>query len=100
MTPYRAGSRVSQRTGETIFVFEFKRAPSPQPEPTLPENPLMDTIESFIADLILKAIHKAVPNLQPADDAKVTKVVADFVTTGMDLASVYFALRAAKAVSK
>jgi hypothetical protein len=90
MTPYRAGSRVSQRTGETIFVFEFKRTP------IQPENPLMDTIESFISDLILKAIHKAVPNLQPADDEKVKKVVADFVTTGMDLAAVYFALRAAK----
>ena len=95
MTPYRAGSRVSRRTGETIFVFEFKRTPATQPE-----NPLMDTIESFISDLILKAIHKAVPNLQHADDEKVKKVVADFVTTGMDLAAVYFALRAAKATSK
>ena len=96
MTPYRAGARLSRATGETIFVFEFKRVPSSP----LQESTLMDTIESFIADLILKAIHKAVPNLQPADDEKVKKVVADFVTTGMDVAAVYFALRAARATTK
>ncbi len=31
-----------------------------------------------------------------ADDAAVTQTVQDFVTTGMDLASVYFVLRNAK----
>lgn len=94
MIPHRAGSRISRSTGETIFVFEFKRQPFFVPP--FSENPLMDTIENFIADLVLKAVHKSVPNLQPADDAKVKKVVADFVTTGMDLAAVFFALRAAK----
>ena len=56
----------------------------------------MDSIESFVAELILKAVHKSAPTLTPADDAKVTKTVADFVTTGMDLVAVYFAIRNAK----
>ncbi len=57
----------------------------------------MDAIESFFADLIIKALHKSAPALTAADDAKITKAVNDFVTTGMDLTAVYFALRNAKA---
>jgi hypothetical protein len=60
------------------------------------KGPTMDSLESFVADLILKAVHKSAPTLTPADDAKVTKTVADFVTTGMDLIAVYFAIRNAK----
>ena len=56
----------------------------------------MDNIETFLADLILKALHKSAPALTPADDAKVTKTVADFVTAATDLLAVYFALRNAK----
>ena len=57
----------------------------------------MDAIELYVADLITKALHKQAPALSADDDAKVNKAVSDFVTTGMDLAAVYFALRAAKA---
>lgn len=57
----------------------------------------MDSIEQFLSDLVLKAVHKAAPTLATDDDAKVTKAVADFVATTMDLAAVYFAIRAAKA---
>ncbi len=56
----------------------------------------MDVIEQYVTDLITKALHKQAPGLSAADDAKVNKAVTDFVTTGMDLAAVYFALRAAK----
>ncbi len=56
----------------------------------------MDTVETYIANLILKALHKSAPALTPADDAKVNKTVADFVTAGMDLVAVYFAIRNAK----
>jgi len=56
----------------------------------------MDQFESFLADFILKTLHKSAPALTPADDAKVTKTVADFVTAGMDLVAVYFAIRNAK----
>jgi hypothetical protein len=97
MTPHRAGTRISRTSGETIFVFEFKRRAS---QSTSSQETFMDTIENFISDLILKAVHKAVPNLAPADDEKVKKVVQDFVVTGMDLAAVFFALRTAKAATK
>jgi hypothetical protein len=56
----------------------------------------MDSIESFVAELIIKALHKSAPTLTPEDDAKVTKTVADFVTAGMDLVAIYFAVRNAK----
>jgi hypothetical protein len=56
----------------------------------------MDTVETYVANLILKALHKSAPALTPADDAKVTRTVADFVTAGMDLVAVYFAIRNAK----
>ena len=56
----------------------------------------MDQIESFIAALIIKALHKSSPLMTSEDDAKVTKTVTDFVTTGMDLVAVYFAARNAK----
>ena len=56
----------------------------------------MDNVESFITGLILKSLHKSAPALTPADDAKVTKTVADFVTAGMDLVAVYFAIRNAR----
>jgi hypothetical protein len=56
----------------------------------------MDTVETYIANLLIKALHKSAPALTPADDAKVTKIVSDFVTTGMDLVAVYFAIRNAK----
>jgi hypothetical protein len=72
-------------------VFEFKAVQSAD----FTEH-LMNSIETWIADLIVKALHKSSPGMTAADDATVTKAVTDFVTTGMDLASVYFALRAAK----
>jgi hypothetical protein len=53
----------------------------------------MDHIEAFIAELILKTLHKSSPMMSPADDAKVTKTVADFVTAGLDLVSIYFVIR-------
>lgn len=56
----------------------------------------MDALEQYVADLITRALHKQVPALSPADDAKVAKAVQDFVSTAMDLTAVYFALRAAK----
>jgi hypothetical protein len=56
----------------------------------------MDSFESFITELLIKALHKTSPQMSPDDDAKVTKSVQDFVTTTMDLTAVYFALRAAK----
>ena len=56
----------------------------------------MDTLESFIASLLLKTLHKAAPALGPEDDAKVTKAAQDLVTTAMDLVAVYFAIRAAR----
>jgi hypothetical protein len=56
----------------------------------------MDAIESFVAELILKALHKSVPAMSADDDAKVSKTVADFVTAGMDLVAIYFAIRNAK----
>jgi len=63
---------------------------------TLSLDSPMDQFESLIADFILKVLHKSAPALTPADDAKVTKTVADFVTAGMDLVAVYFAIRNAK----
>jgi len=59
-------------------------------------EPLMDQFESLIADFIIKVLHKSAPALTPADDAKITKTVADFVTAGMDLVAIYFAIRNAK----
>jgi len=56
----------------------------------------MDKVESFIADLIIKALHKTAPGMSPDDDAKVTQSVADFVTAGMDLVAIYFAVRNAR----
>ena len=60
----------------------------------------MDSIESFVSDLLIKVLHKTAPQMSADDDAKVTKTVQDFVTAGMDLTAVYFALRAAKAAGK
>jgi hypothetical protein len=60
----------------------------------------MDAIEQYVTDAIVKALNKSAPALSAADDAKVTKTVQDFVTTGMDVAAVYFALRAAKTAAK
>jgi len=57
----------------------------------------MDNVEQFITSLILKAIHKSAPAMQPDDDAKVSKAVQDFVTVAMDLVAVFFAIRAAHA---
>ena len=99
MTPYRAGVRVSRTDGRPVYVFEFRAAPPGPPvvsdiDATL--EAVMDVIEQYITDLITKALHKEAPALSAADDAKVSKAVQDFVTTGMDLAAVYFALRAAK----
>ncbi len=59
----------------------------------------MDSIETFLSDLIVKALKKSAPNLTADDTAKVTKAVQDFVTTGMDVAAVYFAIRNAKAAT-
>ncbi len=91
--------RASRSTGEPVYVFEFRAAPPGSPAVSamvaLLEN-TMDVIEQYVTDAILKALHKQAPALSAADDAKVTKAVQDFVTTGMDLAAVYFALRAAK----
>ncbi len=56
----------------------------------------MDQIETYIADLIIKALHKSAPAMTAEDDAKVTKTVTDFVTAGMDLVAIYFAVRSAK----
>jgi hypothetical protein len=91
MTPYKTGQRISRATGETIYIFEFKL----QTQTPHQETP-MDAIESFITSAIIKALHKSTPTLTADDDAKVTKAVADFVTTTMDLIAVYFAIRNAK----
>jgi hypothetical protein len=95
MTPYKTGQRISRSTGETIYIFEFKLQP-PTPCPTSQKETPMDAIESFITSAIIKALHKSTPTLTADDDAKVTKAVADFVTTTMDLVAVYFAIRNAK----
>jgi hypothetical protein len=85
---YKTGQRTSRRTGETIYIFEFKATPSiPQQETP------MDMIETFIASTLIKALHKSTPALTADDDAKVTKAVTDFVTTSMDLIAIYFAIR-------
>jgi hypothetical protein len=98
--PYRAGVRASRTTGGPIYVFEFRPAPPGLAAASSTDaqlEVLMNAIEQYVTDVILKALHKQAPALSAADDAKVTKAVTDFVTTGMDLAAVYFALRAAKA---
>ena len=56
----------------------------------------MDAIEHYVADLIIKALHKQAPALTPADDAKVAKAVHDVGLVVMDFTAVYFALRSAK----
>jgi hypothetical protein len=56
----------------------------------------MDQIETFVASVIIKALHKSSPLMTADDDAKVTKTVTDFVSAGMDLVAVYFAARNAK----
>ncbi len=56
----------------------------------------MDSIETFLSDFALKMLLKSFPTLSSDDQAKVQKTIADFVTTAMDLAGVYFALRSAK----
>jgi hypothetical protein len=89
LTPYKSGTRISRSTNQTIYVFEFKLSPPPK-------ETSMDMIESFIANAIIKALHKSAPGLTPDDDAKVTKAVTDFVTTSMDMVAIYFAVRNAK----
>ena len=93
ITPYRAGVR-PDRFGKPVYVFEFK--PAPRGASSSPEF-FMDSIETFIASLIVKAVQKSVPTLSADDIAKVNKAVADFTTTAMDLAAVYFVLRNAGA---
>ena len=103
MTPYRAGVRASRATGERVYVCEFRAAPPGLPVASSTDaerEELMDAIEQYMVALITSALHKQAPALSAADDAKVSKAVQDFVTTGMDLAAVYFALRAAKTVAK
>jgi hypothetical protein len=95
LTPYKTGQRISRATGETIHIFEFKLQP-PTSNPNSPKETPMDAIESFITSTIIKALHKSTPTLTADDDAKVTKAVADFVTTTMDLIAVFFAIRNAK----
>jgi hypothetical protein len=56
----------------------------------------MDAIETLIANLIIKALHKSAPKLTTDDDAKINKAVTDFVTAGMDVVAIYFAIRNAK----
>jgi len=102
VTPYRAGVRASRTTGEPVYVFEFRAAPRGSPVVSATDaelEDLMDAIEQYVTTVITAALHKQAPALSAADDAKVTKAVQDFVTTGMDLAAVYFALRAAKAAT-
>jgi hypothetical protein len=53
----------------------------------------MQTLETFIAELIVKALHKTAPYMSADDDAKVIATVADFVTAASDLVAVYVALR-------
>jgi hypothetical protein len=60
----------------------------------------MDSIENFVSELLIKALHKTAPQMSADDDAKVTKSVQDFVITAMDLTAVYFVLRAAKSTGK
>ena len=60
----------------------------------------MDAFESFLSEFVLKALTKSFPNLSADDQAKVTQATSDFVTTGMDLAAVYLALRASKTAVK
>ena len=59
----------------------------------------MDAIESFLSDFIVRTLHKSVPTLTPDDDAKVQKAISDLVSTAMDLAGVYFAIRNARAAA-
>ncbi len=90
---------MSRSTGEPVYVFEFRAAPPGPPvvsDGFTSLEDVMDVIEQYVTDLINKALHKQVPALSADDDAKVTKAVQDFVTVSMDLAAVYFALRAAK----
>lgn len=94
MIPHRAGSRISRGSGETIFVFEFKRVPHPS-QNLFWENLAMNAIENFVSDLLLKAVRKSVPALAPTDDAKVRKLVSDLVTIAVDATAVFFAIRAA-----
>jgi hypothetical protein len=56
----------------------------------------MDSIETFISQFVLSALAKSFPSLSSDDQGKVTKAVTDFVSTAMDLAAVYLALRASK----
>ncbi len=56
----------------------------------------MDIIEQHVADQISKALKSKAPALSAFDNAKIDKAAANFVTTAMDLAAVYFALRAAR----
>ena len=60
----------------------------------------MDAFESFLADFVIKLIHKSAPNLSADDDLKIRRTVQDFVTAAMDLSAVYFAIRRAKKNSK
>src|SRR5258708_4083712 len=74
------------------------------PSPTLPggpallRNPIMDSVESFLSQLLIKILHKSAPALSPEDDAKVTKAVQDFITTTMDLTAIYFALKKSQSI--
>ncbi len=100
MIPHRAGQRPSRSTGQPVYVFEFVAAPpGPPVVSSATVEDVMDAIEQYVAAVITKALHAQAPALSAADDAKVNKAVTDFVTTGMDLAAVYFALRAAKGVT-
>lgn len=97
--PYRAFARRNRR-GQRVYCFEFTQD-SPGPIVSDAANPLspellMDAIETFLSQFVLGALTKSFPNLSSDDQAKVTKGVNDFVTTAMDLATVYLALRASK----
>jgi hypothetical protein len=59
----------------------------------------MDSIETFVSQFVLSALAKGFPNLSTDDQAKVAKAVQDFVSTAMDLAAVYLALRASKSTA-
>jgi len=59
----------------------------------------MDSIETFLSDFVLKALLHSFPNLSTDDQTKVQKAVADWVTAGMDVASIYFLLRSAKSAA-
>ncbi len=65
MVGFQAGRRVSRATGELVYVLEFKAAAAPPAaDPvasdikTLTEA-LMDSMETFLANLIVKAMHKS-----------------------------------------